>query len=262
MANDVGYVSHAVAERHVSQAMRKLNGFTRTPNPLTKMPPNLPRLYIFNVSNQSYETQMTAMHDGKGSLPNRMVVPACPEGKEVSEPLVIEGMYAHEYLKIDSTEWAIHNGEEIAYEVLQEGPGKNPDYGLKKRGVFISRSNPPLKEEIAEARKRWCGTCDELIAEADTIMAQGQTRGPNGNMISEDHKRAVKYRGQVRTFIQPTQQMKTCPSCGDMVRDGIAIHIACGAILDEAKYQLTHPDYVMQKDRVKSEFRTEDKTRR
>ena len=162
-------------------------------------------------------------------------------------------MYAQETLVIDSTRWDLYNGEEIAYEIIRKGPGKHPDLNLEKRGVFISRNCPPKPEEIALAHERWGQTCDELIADGDAIMAQGPTKGLEGNMISLDHKRAARYRGQVRDYNRPIQQMKSCPSCGDNVRDGIAIHVACGAILDEDKYQLMHPDYVKRADRVKPE---------
>ena len=77
----VPYISHALADRLVSAAMRKLNGFSRLPNPLTKMPQNLPRLYIYNVSEQTYETPMTAMHDGTSSLPPIVRIPACKPGQ-------------------------------------------------------------------------------------------------------------------------------------------------------------------------------------
>lgn len=229
------HISHAMAERLLMAGMRKLQGFTRSACPLHKMPATLPKYYIFNVSNQSYSTPMTAMHDMNGSVPPLLTVPACPEGAEVSESLVISGMYAQEVLKIDTAEWNLYNGWEIANEVLQKGSGKHPDLNLELRGVFISETNPPSKEDIATAKARLSKTYQGLLSEADMIMAQGQSKGPQGNVISEDHRRAAKYLGQTREFAKPPQQMKECPSCGQSINAGVAIHIACGAILDVDK---------------------------
>lgn len=217
----IKYESYAQAQNSVMGKMARLMGFKR------KVAPNFPKtapLYIFNISDQPLVWR-------EPGFP-RYVVPACEKGKEYSEPLSIPGIISEEYLDDQSTEFNHYNAVEIAYAILKIGPGMKATLDERRKGFFMSETNPPHASQLNEAKALYNQFCDQLIAEADAIMTQGESKGPNGQMLNESHRRALAYRKQVRGWDRGVVEMIDCPLCLQPVPKGAAIHSACGAVID------------------------------
>jgi len=219
----VRYESFAQAQNSVMSKVARLMGFKR------KVAPNFPKtnpLYIFNISDQELRWR-------EPGFP-LYIVPPCPKGKNFSDPLVIPGIVSEEYLEDRSTEFNHYNAVEIAYAILKIGPGMKATLDERKRGYFMSYSNPPKESELKEAQALYNQYCDTLIAEADMVMAQGESKGMTGQMINESHRRALAYRKQQRDWGKGTVEMIDCPGCQQPAPKLAAIH-SCGAVLDWRK---------------------------
>lgn len=220
----IRYESYAQAQNSIMSKVARLMGFKR------KIAPNFPKtepLYIFNISDQELVWR-------EPGFP-RYVVPACEKGKPFSDPLVIPGIVSEEYLDDSSTEFNHYNAVEIGYAILKIGPGMKATLDLTNKGYFMSDTNPPHPSRLAEAQAKYNIFCDQLIKEADSIMAQGEKTGPNGQMLNESHYRALAYRKQTRDWGKGTVEMVDCPMCYQPVPKGAAIHAACGAVIDWRK---------------------------
>jgi hypothetical protein len=226
--------SRAQLDRIVAGASKKLMGFSRDPKPnLPAMPP----LYIFNVSDR--EVKWTQA----GFLP--YTVPACAPDKDYSEPVYfyeggekhegIPGIVPYEFLEIDRTKWAFHNAEEIAAEIMQIGAGHPPEQNLELRGLFRSWSNPPKPAEVQAAKKLFLGTLEGLVKEGNFIHAQGEKKGPDGQLIGSEHLWAAGLLGQTVEWSKGAKQMHDCPICSFPVPANAAVHYGpggCGGVID------------------------------
>jgi hypothetical protein len=218
------YQSRAQAENSVMSKMARLMGFKR--KQAAHFPKQVP-VYIFNISDQELVWREPGFE--------RYVVPACEAGKPYSKPCVIPGIVSEEYLSDRSTEFNYYNGVEIAYAILKTGPGMKQTLSEINKGFFLSASNPPKHEELAEAVRLYSIYCDALIDEADRIMAEGESKGMNGQQINASHKRALAYRRQTRNWGRAIVEMVDCPMCSGPVAKGAAIHSGpngCGAVID------------------------------
>jgi len=216
----IRYESYAQAQNSIMSKVARLMGFRR------KKAPNFPEvapLYIFNIS----ELELVWREPGF----QRMVVPACPHGKEYSEPLVIPGIISEEYLEDRSTEFNNYNAVEIAAAILKFGPGMKATLDERNKGFFMSRTNPPHPSQVAEARAKYAQYCDQLIAEGDAIIAKGEQPGMQGQQLNESHRRALKYRKQSRDWDKGHVEMAECPGCMQSVPKGAITH-SCGAVLN------------------------------
>lgn len=123
--------------------------------------------------------------------------------------------------------WNYIKPEEAAQDLLQ---------GLHNFGVFISTTNPPSKEALAEAsviRQRFL---DELIGEADANWAANRDMRTNG--ITQVHTRACIERGLEREWCFQPKRQNPCPFCSMPVMEAVAICRHCNAILDVDKAEL------------------------
>jgi len=216
----IRYESYAQAQNSIMSKVARLMGFKR------KIAPNFPKtapLYIFNISDQELVWR-------EPGFP-RFVVPACEKGQPYSKPLVLPGIISEEYLDDASTEFNHYNAVEIAYAILKIGPGMKHTLDMTNKGYFMSETNPPPAPRLAEAQAKYNIFCDQLIKEADAIMAQGESKGPNGQMLNESHYRALAYRKQQRDWGRGTVEMVDCPGCQQPVPKGAKVH-SCGAVLD------------------------------
>jgi len=219
----IKYESYAQAQNSIMGKMARLMGFKR------KVAPNFPKvapLYVFNISEQEL-----VWHEP--GFP-RYVVPACEKGQTFSEPLVLPGIISEEYLQDASTEFNHYNAIEIAAAILKFGPGMKATSDERNKGFFISETNPPHPSRLAECQAKYNLHCDQLIKEADQIMGQGESKGPNGQMLNESHYRALAYRRQTRNWGKSNVEMMDCPGCFQAVPKNAAMH-SCGAVLDWKK---------------------------
>jgi hypothetical protein len=226
--------SHAQLQSYFSRDMKKKMGFTRDPAPML---PEKPLVYIYNVSPIGKKWHQAGF--------DFYYVPPCEPGNEVSEPIFrwkegqkvygIPEFVSYEYLKIDSTSWAVHLARELASEILEIGPGKMADTDLRNKGFFASYNNPPTAAEIKECKDRWHKTLANIVSEADLIHSQGQRKGPDGQLINEEHTRAAAILGQKRAWAQGVILNVTCPGCGYDVPSNAPMHLGpggCGTVID------------------------------
>lgn len=217
------FQSRAQAEQAVAQSARKLYGYSRKPRPNL---PKTPDLYIFNVSTREFRWKQPGF--------DNYIIKACPKGEDCSEATVIAGIVTEEYLNDRQTELNHYNGEEIIQAILQFGPGMPPSGDLRRFGCFYSRFNPPLAEEIEEARKRMNHTCVNLVGEADEIFRMGESKGLDGRRIGTEHKWALAQSHQERDWSKTVVKMDICPGCQNSIPPGVVVH-TCGAVLDWSK---------------------------
>lgn len=125
---------------------------------------------------------------------------------------------------------------EVADDLCRE---INNDAGFRSfLGVFIAAGPLPTADELKKANARiekfyaWC------VTEGDKVWQQ--TR--NVIMIPDLFKRAADHLKLNRDWKTDTQPNYECEGCGTRHKPGLAICIACGAILDEQKARRLYPD--------------------
>lgn len=221
-------------EQQIQKGLRKKMGFSRDPKPLEI--PGVPPIYIFNVSDKVYNWTQP----GFGFF----TIPACGKDEDCSGPIYevghqdepgIKGVVNYEFLEIDKTKWAQHLGQEIAMEILGIGAGKTPEHNLENFGLFRSWSNPPKQSEIKAAKERFIATLEHIVKDGNAIYAQGEKRGPDGNMLSSEHKWAANLLGQQEPWSRTARQMIACPECQFDMPANASVHFGpggCGAVID------------------------------
>src|SRR6185312_11848758 len=231
MPEPLTYRSKAQTDAMVANSMRKVLGFSRKKRTnFSQAMLDAGAVYIFNVSDREYKWHQAGF--------DYYTIPACPVDRDYSEPCKIPGIIEEEYLKVDSTELNTYEAPEIAMAIIGVGPGIRPENDLRQYGVFISRTNPPSKEEVAAAQERLLTTCTNLFREGNRIDREGQSRGQNGvggQMISGDMFWAAKVLGQNPNWSKNAQVMHECPACGGSVPAGAIVHFGangCGAMVD------------------------------
>lgn len=235
--------------QQAAEAVKKFNGDGRTIAEIPEMIEELSeksKVYIFNVGPWA-QTQSC------GSLGVKHI-PACPEGKDYSEPLVLDGLMIERYpLREGTMDLLMHKnatGWNVAGEIIgaKGTPHTLPGNSLEKYGIFRSRSNPPKKEEIAEARKNLNRHLNMLVNEARSAAAQGQ-KAAEDTIRPDQHIRAGIMLGldpQVELWMNsaiPQVKREKCEACGKPYETGQMI-CGCGFILDQAKYEKNKDRFV------------------
>lgn len=196
---------------------------------------------IFNVSNREYRVQG----------PDKFyIIPACPEGEEVSEALVIPGfVYTTGVKRVHNIhaeyEWVAIDGVDVANDLVGTAPFKDQSEDLTRFGVFIARGEQPTMAELAEAKRKWFARCDEKIREADSYFAinNGMVDIGQGRMVSNigpDHIAAAKIMGVERAWSRLNPKMESCPFCGVSCLPGVAF-CPNGDIINEEKARMARP---------------------
>jgi hypothetical protein len=203
------------------------------------------RIYVFNVGPWRHVREM-------GSAGN-WAIPACPDGKEYSEPVVIDGVMSEPYpmsevamsmlpLAAKARQLAGDGeGWDFALQVLGEGPHIPRNASFKPFGVFLSKSNPPQKQEVADARRLLNQKYLELVRSASEAWALGPARAGEVIQASFHHvaARALRKTEAECPWLANTEQLAEradCPSCGAVYSKGIMKCRGCGFILDKARY--------------------------
>lgn len=204
------------------------------------------KVYIFNVG-------PWAITQPCGSLGMKHI-PACQEGKEYSEPLVLDGLVIERYpLREGTMDLLMHKnatGWNTAGEIIGAAgtPHAVPGNSLEKFGIFRSKSNPPKKEEIAEAKKKLNVYLNVLVNEARSAAAQGQ-KAAEETIRPDQHIRAGIMLGldpQVELWMNaaiPRVKREKCESCGKPYEAGLML-CSCGFILDVEKFKKNEHRFV------------------
>jgi len=201
------------------------------------------RVYIFNVGPWAHARELGSAGSAR--------IPACPEGKDYSEPFVVPGVVQEPY-PINEAECKMlqSDGMDFAMQVLGEGPHVPKSSSFRPYGVFVTRNAKPTREEIAEARQALQQKYVELVAEANEFFS----KGARAEIVPEWHfvaARALRKTEAECAWLANTQApaaRDTCPGCGVIYNVGIVRH-GCGWIFDHEKWNANQAPPAPQKGR-------------
>ncbi len=245
-----GFVRASQAPELIER-QRKLNG--------AKKPAFIPRaikaqslesqLYIFNVGPR--------LQEGSGASYGRVMISACPEGKEYSEPYIVPGLPYEQYQRDAGRLSADFHGDETdivdpgwdwACQAIGgftdskgqwEGKHLSPRNSLERFGVGISRTWPPAKADVELARRKMFAQYALDVQEAREAHAHGKFSA----IAQPYHYVAAHALGLTAKeerwleFSAPAQEDKreNCPKCRKPYESGTVEH-ECGFILDKKQY--------------------------
>lgn len=201
---------------------------------IVKKVSNENKVYIFNVGPWAQSRLL-------GSLGQFFIEP-CPEGKDYSKPIVLNGI-VREYYPINEMkmEPIDEDGDFIAQQILGVGPHLSPRASFVPYGVFISHNNPPLKAEVEKAKGELHKLFLELVTQADLAYSMGP-KSADDTIRPETHFVAARALGKTETdcawlknAVVPAER-KECPSCGARYKLGLILCRECKFILDPKKY--------------------------
>jgi hypothetical protein len=203
-------------------------------------------IYVYNIVDRAHYVRQTGFN---------LHIPPCPKGQKFVYTLL--PAYTREiYLKPGSTEYMYKNvdGRKAATSLLNPSafPGTNFDSqlqewsqfdqdgnNLNKYGVFWSLTRPDeteiLDKEIALFKARVLKTMNELISQAEDLIASGDRRG-----VSPLMHFAMDYLGKKAAWHMSHDHVVSCPNCGEDVKDGIAYHrnsFGERCIIDQERYE-------------------------
>jgi hypothetical protein len=216
---------------------RRMNGDSRYQPPIlesVQRASDAARVFIFNVGPWPQERAL-------GSA-GRFFISAKPENAEYWGPLTIPGVQRElypinemEYKAIETEGW------DFAMQIVGTGPFLSPFNSFVPYGVFASRTNPPKKEEVTEAKKALRARLLELVNEADVAFSKGP-KATEDTIRPESHFVAARLLGKTEIDCpwlknaQVPAERDECPGCGTIYKIGIMKCRECGYILDKDKY--------------------------
>jgi hypothetical protein len=210
------------------------------------------RSYIFNVGPWQHSVSMGSM--------GTFIIPACPEGEDVSGPLMFRGEVGIPSIipetVVDAVEgyqvtykWDFTTeGAKVAKNILGLTGFAHVSADLTRFGVFLATGPVPTEAEKAAAREKLDNTYDARVREADqkAEVNGGAEVGDNGVSypgITKDHIHACVALGLDRPWARRNAKMIPCLGCGQPVAPAAVRcpHSGCGAILDEARARQLFP---------------------
>lgn len=196
------------------------------------------QLYIFNVGPK--------IQYGEGASYGRVLIPACPAGREYSDPYIVPGTPYEGYRQNGNKMDIMFHGEgDGGMEIEDPGfdwacqailgfttadgewNGKflHPSGSLEKFGIGIARQWPPSKEEIELAKSK--------LRKEDTLNVQAAREahalGKFGNLPNSNECFASAHRLGLTpaterwmefSYVAPAEEKKTkaCPDCAEEIQ--------------------------------------------
>lgn len=192
------------------------------------------KVYIFNVGPWPHKREL-------GSA-GTYFVSACPDGREYSDAVVVNGVVEEPY-PINEAENKIipTRGRLLAEQIIGVGPHVPHSSSLIPFGAFISESPTPSKHEIAQARLKLKEKHLDIVREANEAYSQGpnvanQIIRPEWHFVSA---RALKKTAAECPWLRDSElpaERNNCPSCADIYTVGQMKCRSCGFILDKKRY--------------------------
>lgn len=192
------------------------------------------RVYIINVGPWAHVREL-------GSA-GTFRIPACPEGREYSDPVVIDGVVDEPY-PINEAECKMiqTSGGDLAGQIIGEGPFIPKASSFAPFGVFISPAPVPTKEQIAKANAALQQKHLDHIREANAAFMKDPTN-KDGIIQAAYHvvsahalKKSKAECPWLGESLAPAGR-DNCPSCGAVYNVGIMKCKDCGFILDKKRY--------------------------
>ncbi len=198
-------------------------------------------------------------------------VPACKEGEEYSDPLVLDGLTIEHYpLREGKMDILMHKnatGWNTGHQLIGVGPHLHPMNSKVRYGLFVTKGNPdmpplgakdaqnpekqrwwlrerfkPTKEELAKAHKALTGHLNALVQEARSAAAQGQ-KAMEDTIRPAQHILAAQMLGldpQAERWMQNAvaeAPRSKCKYCGVSITTGVAKCPNCREIVDKKLYE-------------------------
>lgn len=195
-------------------------------------------VYIFSVDPMPHIVS-------KGGL-GEFVISAKPEGKRVSQPLMVRGMHPeHMHLGGPISPVNYIPGKELAADIVgtnsqDKGLGRHTT-NLEWHGVFITTNEEPTKAEIEAAENKRKQYLVQLVADADQKFMRGQLA-----LIDAPERAAAHELNLKKSWADKPTAMDTCPACGNQIVPGVAICANCKAVLNESAARKFFPERFAQ----------------
>ncbi len=192
------------------------------------------RLYIFNVGPWSHVREL-------GSA-GAFRIPACPAGKDYSEPVIVDGVVGEPY-PINEVECKViqTKGSDLAGQIIGEGPFIPKTSSFVPFGVFISPTPKPSKELLAAANAALQQRHLDHVREANAVFMKDPTN-KDGVIQAAWHvlsahalKKSKAECPWLGESLAPAGR-DNCPSCGAVYNVGIMKCKDCSFILDKPRY--------------------------
>jgi hypothetical protein len=191
-----------------------------------------PHAWICNVSDQEYRPQL--------GIPGAKAILACKPGEAYAlteiEPVIVrvdigQGQEPGRDAFGHPGKW----GQKpfSAQAIAEDLVGVHSTENLERFGVFVipDGRSAPSEAELVQARERLRETCGRMVFEGDLLWSR-KAGNPD---ITDAMRRAAKWLGLERPWAYTPREMATCPGCGERLAPNVAVHVACGAVLDREK---------------------------
>jgi hypothetical protein len=197
-------------------------------------------------------------------------VPACREGEEYSDPLVLDGLTIEHYpLREGKMDMLMHKdatGWNTAHQLIGIGAHLHPMNSKVKLGLLVTKGNPdfpplsekdakdpekrrwwlrerfrPTKSELKKANDALNARFNELVQNARSAAAQGQ-KAVEETIRPNQHILAAKRLGldpRAERWMQnavPEAARTTCGYCGVSIPEKVAKCPNCHEIVDQELY--------------------------
>ena len=229
-------VSAAEAATSAVQQQRALNASRFVPQDpdIYREAARAHRLYIFNVGPWPHIREL-------GSA-GAFRIPACPAGKDYSDPVVIDGVVGEPY-PINEVECKViqTKGSDLAGQIIGEGPFIPKSASFVPFGVFISPTPKPSKELLAAANAALQQRHLDHVREANAAYMKDPT---NKEGVIQSAWHVVSAHALKKTkaecpwlgeSLAPAGR-DNCPGCGSTFNVGVLKCRECGYILDKPRY--------------------------